>query len=95
MFILDTNVISALRRPARAPQVAAWLRAQNEAALFLSSVTIGEIARGIALQERRNPDFAHDLAAWLERTVVLFGDRILPFDGDDARIGAALRRDRP
>jgi hypothetical protein len=90
MFILDTNVLSALRRPDRAPQVAAWIRGKPEDQLFLSVITLGEIERGIVRQTDRDPDFARDLRAWLDRTVRLFGDRILPFDADAARIWGRL-----
>ena len=60
MYLIDTNVLSALRRPDRAPQVADWLRSKPEDQLFISVVTIGEIERGIALQDGRNPEFAQD-----------------------------------
>lgn len=90
MYILDTNVLSAVRRPDRAPQVAAWLRGKPEQELFLSVITLGEIERGIHLQERRDPGFAQDLRAWLDRTVLLFSDRLLPFDAEDARIWGRL-----
>lgn len=90
MWLLDTNVISAVRRPDRAPQVAAWLQGRAEAELFLSVVTLGEIERGIHAQERHNPAFAADLRGWLDRTVALFTDRILPFGAPDARIWGAL-----
>lgn len=90
MYILDTNVISAVRRPDRAPKVAAWLRARAEQDLFLSVITLGEIERGIHLQEPRDPDFARDLRLWLDRTVLLFSDRLLPFEAEDARIWGQL-----
>ena len=80
MLILDTNVISALRRPERAPDVAAWLTRQDDSTLYLSVVTLGEIERGIARQDKLDPDFARDLRDWLSRTVQLFGDRLLPVD---------------
>ena len=64
MYILDTNVISAVRRPDRAPQVAAWLS--------------------------DNPSFAADLHAWLDRTVLIFADRLLSFGPEDARIWGRL-----
>jgi len=89
-FILDTNVISAVRRAEMNPGVAAWLAAQTEADLFLSVVTLGEIERGIHLQRGRNPEFADDLKIWLDRTVMLFADRILPFTAADARVWGAL-----
>ncbi len=90
MFILDTNVISAARRPERSQKLATWLYAQPEETLFLSVITIGEIARGIAQQERTNPDFAADLRIWLDRTETLFQDRILPFTSQDARVWGQL-----
>lgn len=90
IYLLDTNVISAVRRSGRAPAVAAWLRAQPEEALFLSAVTLGEIERGIARQEGRDPGFAADLRGWLDRTARLFSDRILPFGPEEARIWGRL-----
>jgi toxin FitB len=90
MFILDTNVLSAVRRPERAPQVAAWLRGKAEQDLFLSVITLGEIERGIRQQEVRDPAFAQDLRAWLDRTVLVFSDRLLPFEAEDARIWGML-----
>ena len=65
VYLLDTNIVSALRRPERSPAVAAWLRGRPDEELFISVVTLGEIERGVAMQERRNPDFAADLRAWL------------------------------
>lgn len=90
MFILDTNVISAVRRPDRAPKVAAWLRGRAEQDLYLSVITLGEIERGIRQQDARDPRFARDLQAWLDRTVLLFSDRLLPFEAEDARIWGRL-----
>lgn len=90
MFLLDTNVISAARRPDRNASVATWLKAQREEALFLSVITLGEIARGISQQEQINAAFAADLALWLGKTETLFQDRILPFNSADARIWGEL-----
>ncbi len=90
MYLLDTNVISAVRRPERAPQVAAWLRGKAEGDLFLSVVTLGEIERGIARQDLQDKVFARDLRRWLDRTVLLFDDRLLPFEAEDARIWGQL-----
>jgi toxin FitB len=90
MYILDTNVISAIRRPDRAPKVAAWLRGKAEQDLFLSVVTLGEIERGIRQQEARDPGFAQDLRSWLDQTILLFSDRLLSFQAEDARIWGRL-----
>jgi toxin FitB len=93
MFLLDTNVISVIRRPDRAPRVAAWLAGKPEETLFLSVVTLGEIERGIRGQETRNPVFAADLRVWLDRTVRLYADRLLPFGPEEARIWGRLSHD--
>ena len=90
IHILDTNVVSAVRRADRAPAVAAWLGAQAETDLFLSVVTLGEIERGIRLQEPKNPDFARDLRIWLDRTVTVFADRLIDFTARDALIWGEL-----
>lgn len=90
MYILDTNVISAVRRPGRAPQIADWLARRPESSLFLSVITLGEIERGIAQQEDRDARFAADLRAWLDRTMLIFADRLVPFGSEDARIWGRL-----
>jgi predicted nucleic acid-binding protein len=90
MFIIDTNVLSAARRPERAPQVAQWLRGKPESSLFLSAITLGEIERGIQQQKRRDPGFARDLQSWLDRTLQIFADRVLEFGAEDARIWGRL-----
>jgi toxin FitB len=90
IYLLDTNVLSALRRPDRAPQVMRWLARQQDDTLFLSVVTLGEAERGIAQQRARNPGFADDLRVWLDQTTTLFADRILPFDAPAARIWGQL-----
>lgn len=90
MYVLDTNVLSAIRRPDRAPQVRAWLAAKPADSLYISVITLGEIARGIRQQERHNPTFAADLQAWLDRTERVFSDRVLPFEARDARLWGSL-----
>ncbi len=90
IWLLDTNVLSALRCPDRTASVAAWIEAQEASDLFLSVITLGEIERGIELQEPRNPGFAGDLRAWMDRTELLFADRILPFDPASARVWGRL-----
>lgn len=90
MFLLDTNILSALRRPERAKHVARWLAGKPDGTLYLSVITLGEIERGIARQTQRDAAFAADLRAWLDRTNQLFADRILPFDAPAARIWGQL-----
>jgi predicted nucleic acid-binding protein len=85
MFLIDTDVLLALSKRRRDPNVEAWLARQRPNTLFLSVVTIGEIERGIALQRRHNPGFAAALAAWLDQVLAAYGDRVLPFDLAAAR----------
>lgn len=90
MYVLDTNVLSAVRRADRAPQVRAWLATKPDSELYLSVITLGEIERGIRQQEKIKPDFAYDLQAWLNRTILLFEDRLLSFGPQEARIWGRL-----
>lgn len=86
MFLLDTVVLSELRKRRRDPGVTAWIDRQRTADLFVNVISIGEIERGIALLRNRDAVFAEGLAGWLDRVLVLYGDRILPFE-----VGAARR----
>ncbi len=93
MYLLDTSVVSALRRPDRHPRPIAWLQAQRPSDLYLSAVTIGEIERGIAQQRRRDPSFAQELSGWLDRVLAWYGDRVLDVDVSTARRWGRLSGD--
>ena len=97
MFLIDTVTLSELRRRQRDPVVVAWFERQRTADLFLSVISIGEIERGIARQRVTDPAFAGALAAWLDRVLDLYGERVLPFDLRAARrwgvLSAALGND--
>lgn len=84
-FLLDTDVLSALRRRERHRPVAEWLENQRTADLHLSVVTIGEVERGIARQRDRDPVFTRELADWLDRVLTWYGDRVLAVDVGTAR----------
>lgn len=85
MILIDTDVLSALRRSERDANLEAWFKRQRESDLFLSVVTIGEIERGIQRQQSINPEFARTLASWLDSVTTIYGERILPFDLAAAR----------
>lgn len=85
MFLVDTDVLSALAKRRRNENVAAWIAGQRTGDLFISVISIGEIERGIARQRRINPDFASALALWLDQVLAAYGDRVLPFDLESAR----------
>jgi toxin FitB len=90
MFLIDTVTLSELRRRRRDPAVVAWFERQRTADLFLSVISIGEIERGIARQRTIDAGFAGALAAWLDRVLALYGERVLPFDLQTARRWGAL-----
>lgn len=86
-YLLDTNVISELRKGPRAnANVTGWLDANDTKELWLSVVVISELQRGVALVERRDPDQAHLLHRWLEELINDYDDRILPIT-----LGIAIR----
>jgi len=90
MFLIDTVTLSELRKQKRDPTVVAWFERQRTSDLFLSVISIGEIERGIARQRATDPGFADALAAWLDRVLTLYADRIVPFDLRTARRWGAL-----
>ena len=99
MFLLDTNVISELRkvRAGRADRnVAAWARSVPAASLFLSVIIVQELEIGTLLTERRNPPQGAILRAWLDEQVLpAFVERILPVDTAVARRSATLHVPAP
>jgi len=97
MYLIDTVVLSELRKPQRDARLTAWVARQRTTDLFVSVVTIGEIERGISRQRATDPDFAAALAAWLDRVLALYGERVVPFDLQIVRrwgqLSAALGND--
>lgn len=85
MYILDTDILSALQKRARNPEIARWLADQRSTDLYLSVVSVGEIERGLAAVKSRDPAFAAQLEDWLDALLRLHGDRILPIDLSVAR----------
>jgi predicted nucleic acid-binding protein len=85
VFLIDTMVLSELRRRRRDPGVVAWIRRVRQEDCFLSVVSIGEIERGIVRQRTVDPLFADQLAAWLDQLLRLHGDRLLTIDLGTAR----------
>ncbi len=94
MFILDTNVLSELRKrkTGRAdPRVVAWVKNVDAATVHLSVMTIFEIELGILSIQRRDPRQADHLREWMSTKVMPeFQDRLLPIDATVARRCAAL-----
>ncbi|MEQ1955266.1 type II toxin-antitoxin system VapC family toxin [Mesorhizobium sp. CN2-181] len=78
MFLLDTNVVSAARK--NEPAVVRWLVAHEHDGLWLSVITLGEIASGVHKKRRRDPVAARHLERWLESLRQRYRDRILDVD---------------
>ena len=94
MFILDTNVISELRkiRLGRADKnVAQWADSVDAVDLYLSAITVQELEMGVLLVERRDPPQGAIFRSWFESHVLpAFAGRILPVDTAVAQRCAAL-----
>jgi toxin FitB len=92
MFLLDTNVVSELRRRDRAdPNVWRWAERVSVTDQYLSAMTVFEIEKGAALLARRDTAAGARLHDWIEKKVMKeFKGRILPIDGAVARAGAKL-----
>jgi predicted nucleic acid-binding protein len=85
MYLLDTNVVSELRKRKCSPAVAKWFNKVADSELYLSVITITEIEIEIERQRTLDPHFSDQLIAWLEQTLRAFGDRILPLTVNIAR----------
>lgn len=93
MFLLDTNVISELRKPKPHGAVLAWLQLQQSDALFISAMTIAEIQQGIELTRAQDAERAEVLESWLVHEL-LPSAQILSMDADVARLWAKLMHKR-
>ncbi len=87
-YLLDTNVVSELRKPRPHGGVLAWLESLDDTQLHLSAVTLGEIQAGIELTREQDPVKAEQLEAWLE--LVAGAYNVLPMDAATFRAWAKL-----
>ena len=96
-YLLDTNVLSELRKGNRCDRaVAAWEQAElvpHQGAV--SVIALGEIRKGIDLLSRRDPLAASRLESWLQGLYRLFAERILPVTGEIAEEWGRLNAQRP
>ena len=80
-WLVDTNIISEVRKGPRChPAVAAWWSSVEDRDIFLSTLTTGEIRKGVEAVRARDPDKARALEVWLQAIVEAFGPRILGID---------------
>lgn len=91
-YVLDTNVVSALRIRGRNPSVEAWASSVPVSDQFVTATTISEIERGVVAKERTDVAQGEVLRRWFEERVLpAFAGRVLPFDLAAARILATFR----
>ena len=88
MYLLDTNVISELRKPRPHGAVVAWLQSVDDARLHVSAVTLGEIQAGIELTREQDAAKAKEIEAWL--ALVADAYNVLPMDAAALRCWARL-----
>jgi predicted nucleic acid-binding protein len=77
-YLLDTNVVSELRKPKPHGAVVAWLRDLRDEQLFLSAVTMGELQAGVERTRHQDPAKAGEIEAWVDRLADSY--QILPMD---------------
>jgi hypothetical protein len=92
VYLLDTNVVSELRRLRPHGAVVAWLQSVADADLNLSAVTLGEIQAGIELTREQDPAKAAEIEAWADQVVAAYN--VLPMDAATFRIWARLMHRR-
>ena len=92
MYLLDTNVVSELRRPKPHGAVLAWITSVDETDLHLSAVTLGEIQAGIETTRAQDTAKAAELERWLDLMAGAYN--VLPMDGPAFRMWAQLMHTR-
>ena len=92
MYLLDTNVVSELRRPRPHGRVLHWIAAVPAEQLFVSAVTVGEIQAGIEITREQDAAKAEELDAWLDKVLASYG--VLPMDAPAFRAWARLMHRR-
>jgi predicted nucleic acid-binding protein len=88
MYLLDTNVVSELRKQRPHGAVVGWLESIDDAQLYLSAVTLGEIQAGIEITRAQDTEKAKEIEAWLE--LVAGAYNVLPMDAAAFRAWARL-----
>ena len=92
MYLLDTNVVSELRKPKPHGAVLAWFRGLEDSQIHLSAVTVGEIQAGIELTREQDEAKALEIGAWLETVAASYN--VLPMDAAAFRAWAQLMHRR-
>jgi len=92
MYLLDTNVVSELRKPRPHGAVVAWLESVDDSDLRLCAMTLGEIQAGIEITREQDPQKAAEIEAWADQLADSWN--VLPMDGKTFRLWAKLMHRR-
>lgn len=88
MYLLDTNVVSELRKPRPHGAVVAWVEGVADADIHLCAVTLGEIQAGIEITREQDASKAAELEAWVGQVAASYN--VLPMDAETFRLWARL-----
>ena len=92
MFLLDTNIVSELRKPKPHGGVVAWVSANETTSLYLSAMTIAELQRGVEMTREQDAGKASEIETWLEQ--LMFTGQVLAMDAAVCREWARLMHRR-
>jgi len=92
-YLLDTNVVSELRKPKPHGAVIAWLNELQENQIYLSAVTIGELQAGVEQTRKQDPPKAAQIQSWIDRLEQSY--QVLPMDSFCFREWARLMYGKP
>lgn len=92
MYLIDTNIVSELRRPRPHGGVVAWLEDVPDAHLHLSAVTLGELQAGVEITREQDPAKAGAIETWVAQVEQTWN--VLPMDGGTFRVWARLMHHR-
>lgn len=92
MFLLDTNIVSELRKPKPHGGVVAWVSAHEATSLYVSAMTIAELQRGVEMTRERDSEKAQQIEAWLEQ--LIHTGQVLAMDAGVCREWARLMHRR-
>ena len=93
MFLLDTNVVSEMRRTRPHPNVTEWLSKVSPNELFLAAATLGELQAGVEMTRRQDPVRASVIEEWINSIAASYN--VLPMDGVVFRRWALLMHRQP
>ena len=92
MYLLDTNIVSELRKPKPHGGVMAWISAKDASSLYLSAMTIAELQRGVEMTREQDDEKAGQIEAWLEQ--LMLTGQVLAMDAAVCRAWAKLMHRR-